>query len=68
VLEVQIAPASRAAGRCLAELGLGKGVLVMAVERAGELMVRDGKTRLEVGDRVLLVTSGDVVAHVLAAL
>ena len=64
VVEVRIAPNSRAAGRQLAELALGKGILVMAIDRDGDLLVPDGQTRIEVGDLVLLLTSGELTDHV----
>jgi len=68
VLEVRIAAGSRAAGRPLSELALGKGVLVMAIDRNGDLLVPDGQTRIEVGDLVLLITSRELTAHVREAL
>jgi len=64
VLEVRIAADSKAAGRRLSELALGKGVLVMAIDRAGELLVPDGQTRIEVGDLVLLITSRELTTQV----
>lgn len=68
VLEVRIAPDSKAAGRPLAEVALGKGILVMAIDRRGDLLVPDGQTRLEVGDLVLLITSRELTEHAKAAL
>ena len=64
VVEVRIAPNSKAAGRQLSELALGKGILVMAIDRKGHLLVPDGQTRIEVGDLVLLLTSGELTDHV----
>ncbi len=64
VLEVRIEPGSKAAGKALAELALGKGVLVFAIDRGGDFVVPDGQTRLEVGDLVLLVTASELTAHV----
>lgn len=64
VLEVRLQPSSPAAGRRLADLALGKGVLVMAIDRGGKLVVPDGESRLEVGDLVLLITSEEPAAHV----
>jgi CPA2 family monovalent cation:H+ antiporter-2 len=64
VLEVRVHATSPAAGRPLAELGLGKGVLVMAIDRGGALVVPDGQTRLAPGDLVLLVTAGELSEHV----
>jgi CPA2 family monovalent cation:H+ antiporter-2 len=64
VLEVRIDADAPAVGRTLAELALGRGVLVMAIDRAGDLLVPDGQTRLEAGDLVLLVAQRDRVEHV----
>ena len=61
---MRIAPNSKAAGRQLAELALGKGILVMAIDRNGDLLVPDGQTRIEVGDVVLLLTSAELTDHV----
>jgi monovalent cation:H+ antiporter-2, CPA2 family len=61
VLEVRIAPDSHAIGKRLSELGLGKGTLVMAIDRRGDLLVPDGMTPIEVGDLVLLITSQETV-------
>jgi len=63
VLEVRITAESQAAGRRLAELALGQGILVMAIDRDGELLVPDGKTRLEPGDLVMLVSNTELTEH-----
>ncbi len=63
VLEIRVREGAKAVGRPLAELGLGKGILVMAIDRQGGLLVPDGQTRLEVGDVVLLITSGELTAQ-----
>ncbi len=55
VVEVVIDTGSPSNGKALSELGLGKGALVMTIERDGRFLVPDGRTRLVVGDRVLLV-------------
>ena len=68
VLEVEIASHSPAAGKRLAELGLGSGVLVMAIDRHGSLLVPDGQTRVAIGDRLLIVAGREAVATVHAAL
>ena len=59
VLEVRIADGASGVGRKLAELGLGKGVLVMAIDRGGALLVPDGQTTLAAGDVLLLITDRD---------
>lgn len=55
VIEVQVTPDSRACGKRLADLVLGQGVLVMAVNRGSQLMVPDGKTELQRGDTLLII-------------
>lgn len=68
VLEVRVQPGSASIGRRLAELSLGKGTLVMAIDRGGKLLVPDGQSQLEAGDLVLLITSGDLSEHVRSTL
>jgi CPA2 family monovalent cation:H+ antiporter-2 len=63
VFEVRVGPSSRALGQRLATLGLGRGVLVMAIDRAGDLIVPDGSTELREGDVVLLVAHAERVAE-----
>ena len=63
VLEVRITAESKAAGRHLAELALGQGILVMAIDRDGELLVPDGTTKLEPGDLVMLVSNTELTEH-----
>lgn len=67
-MELGVTPGSRADGKRLADLGLGKGVLIMAVDRAGDLMVPDGETVVHAGDSLLLVTTRDQLARVQALL
>lgn len=62
VLEVRIEPGAPAAGRKLAELNLGRGTLVMAIDRGGRLRVPDGQTELAAGDVVLLITDREELA------
>jgi CPA2 family monovalent cation:H+ antiporter-2 len=63
VLEIRVRDASPAVGKRLADLALGRGVLVMAIDRGGAFMVPDGQTRLEPGDLVLLISNGELSAH-----
>ena len=63
VLEIRVRDASPSVGKRLADLALGPGVLVMAIDRGGAFLVPDGQTRLEPGDLVLLITNGDLSAH-----
>jgi K+/H+ antiporter YhaU regulatory subunit KhtT len=63
ILDVQVAPDSRAAGKRLADLGLGQGALVMAVSRGSKLLVPDGTTELQPGDSLLVITDQDGLAR-----
>jgi CPA2 family monovalent cation:H+ antiporter-2 len=68
VLEVRIAEGSPAVGKALAQLSLGKGVLVMAIDRGGELLVPHGQTTIAAGDLLLLIGEGEHAARIAAAL
>jgi len=64
VLELTLSRDSRLVGRRIADAGLGKGVIVMAIESAGALRVPDGDTVLAAGDQLLIVTGPENVAQV----
>ncbi len=64
VLEIRVDERSPAVGKRLAELALGKGTLVMAIDRGGKLLVPDGQSQIEAGDLVLLITSQELSAQV----
>ncbi len=51
---VRLTSQSKAADKTLAELQLPKGVVLVSIERAGEVMAPNGQTRLQAGDEVLL--------------
>jgi cell volume regulation protein A len=53
--EVTIAEGAPAAGRSIVSLALPTGVLVVLLYRAGQILVPQGGTVLEAGDRVLLL-------------
>jgi potassium/hydrogen antiporter len=53
--EVRIVKGAPAAGRSIVSLGLPPGVLLVLLYRDGQVVVPQGGTTLEVGDRVLLV-------------
>lgn len=59
VIEVKVTPDSAAAGKRLADLALGQGVLVIAVNRRSQLLVPDGKTELQHGDTLLIIADRD---------
>jgi voltage-gated potassium channel Kch len=56
VVEVRIGADSAAVDGTLAALRLGKGILVMAIDRGGALLVPDGSTVLRAGDLLLVIT------------
>ena len=51
---VRLTSQSKAADKTLAELRLPKGVVLVSIERAGEVVAPNGQTRLQAGDEVLL--------------
>lgn len=51
---VRLTSQSKAADKTLAELQLPKGVVLVSIERAGEVVAPNGQTRLQAGDEVLL--------------
>lgn len=60
MLEVAVPPGSRLAGVEIYELRLPKGANVSLVVRDRDTLVPDAHTRLWTGDRLLVVTPGDV--------
>lgn len=57
--ELTIGDGAPAVGRNVISLGLPPGVLIALVYRAGHVMVPQGGTTLEAGDRVLLLAEGE---------
>jgi cell volume regulation protein A len=53
--ELTLSEGAPAVGRSVVNLGLPAGVLVVLVYRAGQIVVPQGGTVLEAGDRVLLL-------------
>ena len=51
---VRLTSQSKAADKTLAELHLPKGVVLVSIEREGEVLAPNGQTRLQAGDGVLL--------------
>lgn len=51
---VRVTSQSQAAGKTLADLRLPKGVVLVSIERSGEVLAPSGQTRLESGDEALL--------------
>ncbi len=60
--EFRIEANSPALGQSLAELGVPRGALVVAVSRDGTFVVPDGGTRIAEGDALLVLAAPDVSA------
>jgi trk system potassium uptake protein TrkA len=56
LIEAEIAPGSPPAGKTIAALRLPTGALVGGIVRKGKLMQAEDDTRLEVGDRVIVLS------------
>jgi trk system potassium uptake protein TrkA len=56
LIEAEIAPGSPPAGKTIAALRLPTGALVGGIVRKGKLMHAEDDTRLEVGDRVIVLS------------
>lgn len=59
ILELEVEPGSRAAGRSVETLGLPKSVVMGLIVRNGEVMIPRGSTRIHAGDQVLLFLRPD---------
>lgn len=68
LVEEQISPGSRAAGRALKDLGLPPDCVVAGVIRDGHLLVPRGHTVLEDGDEMLVVAHAEATGALSAAL
>jgi trk system potassium uptake protein TrkA len=68
VTEVALDASCPVAGRPLADLSLPEGALIGVIIRGGEPLIPRGTTRLETGDRVVLLTLPETHGRVLRAL
>ncbi len=66
--EIKLEPDSKVAGRLVGELELPHGSVIVVVMRGGEVIVPGGRTRLEVNDELLAVTSVDREHELMEAL
>jgi cell volume regulation protein A len=57
--EITISEGAPAVGRSIVSLGLPGGVLLVLLYRGGQIIVPQGSTVLEAGDRVLLLAEGE---------
>jgi potassium/hydrogen antiporter len=62
--EFVVQPGSIAANRTILDLALPAGILVVLVNRADAFLVAQGSTKLEAGDRVLVVSDATGAAEV----
>ena len=64
LLEYRLDAGSSLAGVTLGDLHLPRGSLIVAVKRAGALFVPRGNTRLEVGDKIIVMGTPDAMQQV----
>lgn len=62
IVETEVGKRSRLAKGLLSEIELPSGVLVAALQRGERLLVPRGSDRVELGDRVLLITTSENAA------
>jgi voltage-gated potassium channel Kch len=67
VTEFELAPTAAASGRRIADLELGKGTLIVTIQRAGEFVVPHGQTQLQAGDRLLVVADEAGIQRIASA-
>ena len=63
VFEVEAAEGSRLVRSTLSELGLPRGILVVAVQRADRILLTGGNDRIQPGDQVLVVTTSEAASR-----
>ncbi len=61
IFETTITEHSKAAGKQIAKLPLGSDVLIVAIERNGDIVVPKGDIELKVGDRVTIFAASKLV-------
>lgn len=64
VIEAEAQPSNRLVETTLADLGLPRGVLVAAVLRGDKILVPQGSSQIEAGDRVLFITSAAAASRI----
>ena len=62
VFEVEAAEGSRLVASVLSELGLPRGILMVAVKRGGRIFIPGGADRIEPGDNVLVAAASEVAS------
>lgn len=61
-IELQVGPNSKAVGRTLAELRLSHSLIVGGIQRGKDVFVPRGTSRVEVGDRLIVIALPDAIA------
>lgn len=64
VLEALVQDSSRIVDKALADLPFPKGTLVLAVVREDQTLIPSGKTRVQAGDRVIILSLRENIARV----
>ncbi|HKX18946.1 MAG TPA: chloride channel protein [bacterium] len=65
VLEPTVTSGSAVEGKFVRDLGLEKGILLVAIRRGNVLFVPKGDARLEIGDHVVMIAPSRIAEHVL---
>jgi CPA2 family monovalent cation:H+ antiporter-2 len=55
VTEIEVPAGSRAVGKRISELGIGKGALIVTISRAGDFVIPNGQTELQAHDTLLVL-------------
>ena len=63
VFEVEAAEGSRLVRSALTDLGLARGILIVAVQRDDRIFLPGGDDRIQPGDRVLMVTTSEAASR-----
>jgi trk system potassium uptake protein TrkA len=61
VMELEVLPGSRAAGKAVRDLDLPRGSILAAFERGEEVGIPRGDTRIEAGDRLVVFALPEAV-------
>ena len=64
IIELQVLPKSRAAGRKLMEIKFPEGALIIALTRGEEIIIPKGGTVIEAGDVLAIVAKAEVIGQV----
>jgi len=63
VFEVEAVAGSRLVSSPLSEIGLPRGILIVAVQRDGRICIPGGDDRIEPGDQVIVAAAAEVAAR-----